>query len=524
LPPIQPAFTPASLRRPRKRRVRIARKGWIALVIAVVFVLASAGAYMAYENALPTTMSANIENGEKDVPIYGRILFTFSRPVAQAALQAAFSITPAAQGSLSSISGQTDYAWSPSKPLVELTTYTVSLKTLDDVGHRNVHGATWTFTTIIVPRVDSVTTTGGVVVTDGSEVDPGSGLTFNFNDAMVPTTFKLTVGTQPAALKWASDDRSASISLAGVASGPIDFTLSPGARDQTGHFMTGAYGLSTGVYYHDHQHTIALKYPALVQIPNDEFAWDQNGLQAASIVFEYLAEGGITRLTAIYDNAPDLIGPMRSSRFISLKIGRHYKGLLFQSGESQATLARAHSDPTPQFFDTIGYQFRIDNRIAPDNLMIKGAGVNAAESNYFSKIPAFVIPKARPDLINGTGAMTVSVNEHYSVYRYDPITGTYSKTESGHPFSDPGLGQRLRIEMLITVHTQESLLNIGDGHGSYIHDFNLDSGGAADFYYKGQGYKGYWKAPDSHGPLTFILGNGQSVSLPPGLVWIDVTA
>jgi DUF3048 family protein/Big-like domain-containing protein len=496
----------------------------MALVIAVVFVLASAGAYMAYENTLPTTLSTNLQNGEKDVPIYGRILFTFSRPVAQSAVQAAFTITPDTQGSLSSVSGETDYAWSPSQPLVELTTYTVSMKTLVDAGHRTVHGATWSFTTIIVPRITSVTTTGGAAVSDGSEVDPGSILKFSFNDAMVPETFKLAEGAQPAALKWAGDDRSATLSLAGVASGPINFTLSPGARDQTGHFFPAAFGLSTGVYYHDHEHTIALKYPALVQIPNDELAWDQNGLQAAGIVFEYLAEGGITRLTAIYDNAPDLIGPMRSSRFISLKIGRHYKGLLFQSGESQATLARAHSDPTPQFFDTIGYQFRIGNRYEPDNLMIKGAGVNAAESNYFSRIPAFIIPKARPDITNGTGAMSVSVSEHYSVYHYDPITGTYSKAESGHPFLDAGLGQRLRIEMLITLHTQESLLNIGDGHGSYIHDFNLDSGGAADFYYKGQGYKGYWKAPDSHGPLTFILGNGQSLSLPPGLVWIDVTA
>jgi hypothetical protein len=489
-----------------------------------VFVLASAGAYMAYENTLPTTVGTNIQNGEKDVPIYSRVLLTFSRSVAQAAVQAAFSVSPAVQGSLSSVSGETDYAWSPSKPFAELTTYTVTLNNLVDAGNRPVHGATWSFTTIIVPRITSVTTTGGVVVTDGSEVDPGSTLTFNFNDAMVPATFKLSIGAQPAALKWAADDRSATLPLAGLASGPLVLALSASARDQTGHFFAAAYGLSTGIYYHDHEHTIALKYPAIVQVPNDELAWDQDGLQAAGIVFEYLAEGGITRLTAIYDNAPNLIGPMRSSRFISLKIGRHYKGLLFQSGESQATLARAASDPTPQFFDTMGYQFRIYNRYAPDNLMIKGVGVLAAETNYFSRIPAFIIPKARPDLTNGTRALSVSVGEHYSVYQYDPVTGTYSKSESGHVFSDVALRQRLHIEMLITLHTQETLLNVGDGHGSHIHDFNLDTSGAVDIYYKGQGYKGYWKSTDSHGPLTFTLANGMPVSLPPGLVWIDVTA
>src|SRR5207245_3678205 len=95
--------------------------------------------------------------------------------------------------------------------------------------------------------------------------------------------------------------------------------------------------LDTGLYYRDREHTIALKYPALIQVPNDPGAVDQDGLQAAGIVFEYLAEGGITRLTAVYGNAPDLIGPMRSSRLVSLKIARHYKALLFQPGESAVT-------------------------------------------------------------------------------------------------------------------------------------------------------------------------------------------
>src|SRR5260370_12200229 len=99
----------------------------------------------------------------------------------------------------------------------------------------------------------------------------------------------------------------------------------------------------------------------------------------------------------MYDTAPDLSGPMRSARFISLKLGRHYKGLLFQSGESAATAARAAQDPTPQFFDTIGYQFRAaPPRYAPDNLMIKGPLVKAAQDNYFPWIPPSTIPNPTP--------------------------------------------------------------------------------------------------------------------------------
>src|SRR6202022_3569163 len=223
-------------------------------------------------------------------------------------------------------------------------------------------------------------------------------------------------------------------------SGPLQIQLAPGGRDQTGHAVPGTFTFKTGVYYHDREHVTPLKYPALIQIPNDEYARDQVGLQAADVVFEYVAEGGITRLTAIYNSVPDLIGPMRSARFISLKLGRHYKGLLFQSGESQATRARAAQDPTPQFFDTIGYQFRAGPpRYAPDNLMIRGSSVKSAEDTYFGWIPAFTIPKARPPLAAGGSVTTINVDEHYSVYSYDPVLGTYQKSEEAHPYSDASL-------------------------------------------------------------------------------------
>jgi hypothetical protein len=506
------------------RTTRFGRRGWIALGAVVAVLFSAAGAYFAYENSLPTVVTASVTDGQKDVPTDSRLLFKFSRPVALSVLRSALTVTPATGGILTSVSGQTEYEWSETKPLTELTTYTVALLPITDLGHRHIQGTHWTFTTVIVPRVTSITGAGGAVLADGVEIDPGTPLKINFNDAMEHVTIKVTLGTQVADLKWATDDRSATISTAGIPSGPLVVQLPAGGRDQTGHLVPNGFTLKTGLYYHDREHTTPLKYPALIQVPNDEFARDQNGLQAADVVFEYLAEGGITRLTAVYQNVPDLVGPMRSSRFISLKLARHYKGLLFQSGESQATAARASGDPVPQFFDTIGYTFRTPSRDAPNNLMISGSAVSSAEGNFFSGIPAFTIPKARPTLSGGTSASTINVDEHYSTYGYSPAAGTYQKTEESHSYIDASTGQPLRIEMLIILHTQESLLNIGDGHGAYIHDFNLDSSGPVDIFYKGLQYAGFWTSTDTHGPLTFTRADGSPLSLPPGLVWIDATA
>ncbi|MEO8744619.1 MAG: DUF3048 domain-containing protein [Candidatus Dormiibacterota bacterium] len=511
------------MRRSSRPRFRFTRRGWISAGLVIIVVLTGVAAYLAYENTLPTTITTNFKNGQVDVPPDSRIMLNFSRAVPIAAVQAAFSISPPAQGTITAVSGQSDYAWSPTQPLRELTSYTVAMKSIIDPGHHRMQGTTWSFTTLIVPHVTSITGPNGAALSDGMEIDPGTLLKVTFNDAMEQATIKLTVGTQVADLKWASDSKSTTFTTTGIPSGPLQVQLAAGGRDQTRHLVPGAFTLKTGIYYHDREHTTALRFPALIQIPNDEFARDQNGLQAADIVWEYLAEGGITRLTAMYDNAPDLIGPMRSARFISLKLGRHYKGLLFQSGESQATAARAASDPTPQFFDTIGYQYRIGSRDAPDNLMINGPLVKAAEDNYFSGLSTFTIPKARPALSGGAPLASFSVPEHYSVYSYDPVLGTYQKSEEDHPYKDVSLGQPLRIEMLINLHTTEQLLNVGDGHGAHIHDYDLDTNGRIDVFYKGLHYTGNWASTDSHGPLTFTLDSGQVLTLPPGLVWIDVT-
>ena len=486
--------------------------------MVLLVLLLSGGSFLAYENTLPTTVVANVKSGAKDVPTDGAFILNFSRSVSIQTVRAAFSITPETDGNLTSVSGESQYAWTPSKPLQELATYTIALKAARDTSGRPFHGATWTFTTLIIPRLVSITAGDGTALKDGVEIDPGTSMKLTFNDAMEPVTMKVTVGGQIANLQWASDDRSATFSTAGLPSGPLVVQMASGGRDQTGHLVATAFALKTGLYWHVHEHTTALPYPALIQVPNDLSAVDQNGLQAADIVFEYLAEGGITRLTAVYENVPDLVGPMRSARFASLKLGRHYRGLLFQSGESQATRNRAAQDPTPQFFDEIGFQYRTGSRDAPDNLMINGDRVLAAEGLF--GIAPYTIPKARPVLPAGAPGTSATVDEHYSTYAYDAATGTYTKTELSHFYKDASLNQPLHIEMLINLHTREQYMVI-DNHG--LHDYDLDSNGRIDVYYKGQHYTGSWASTDSHGPLTFTLDGGQALTLPPGLVWIDIT-
>src|ERR1700752_2279372 len=212
MPPFEP---------PSRRRRTFGRRGWLALGMVVLVLLLSAGSYLAYENTLPTTLTTNLKSGQKGVPTDGAIILSYSRSISIRAVRAAFTITPATDGNITPVSGQQQYAWTPTKPLQELATYTVTLKPTLDTAHHHVNGGQWRFTTLIIPPLLSVPSGHGSAPKDGMEVGPGTAMKLAFNDAMEPVTIKVTVGGQIASLKWAADDKSATFSTAGLPSGPL---------------------------------------------------------------------------------------------------------------------------------------------------------------------------------------------------------------------------------------------------------------------------------------------------------------
>src|SRR2546423_8681439 len=80
--------------------------------------------------------------------------------------------------------------------------------------------------------------------------------------------------------------------------------------------------------------------PAMVQIENSVLARPLAGLQQADMVYEYLAEGGITRMTAIYfkPSGSQRIEPVRSARPVTIKLWHAYPGVVFFSGANTKVL------------------------------------------------------------------------------------------------------------------------------------------------------------------------------------------
>src|SRR5437763_14000151 len=117
--------------------------------------------------------------------------------------------------------------------------------------------------------------------------------------------------------------------------------------------------------------------PAMVQIENSIRARPLAGLQQANVVYEYLAEGGITRMTAIYfsPSGSQRIEPVRSARPVTIRLWHSYHGVLFFSGANIKVLQVIQDQQIPALTegsDGGAYFSRDPSRRAPHNLHTVG--------------------------------------------------------------------------------------------------------------------------------------------------------
>ncbi|HEX6348165.1 MAG TPA: DUF3048 domain-containing protein [Candidatus Dormibacteraeota bacterium] len=499
------------------------RRVYAAVAVVVILLLGGIGGtlgYAAYQDSQPTSPTFNLKNGQKEVPLTQRLVLTLKRPAPVATVTSHFHIAPAVDGVLDASADRRTFTWTAAGPWADLTAYTVRVSQFSDDRGIAVRAGTWSFTTTIVPRVTALTTDSGTAIADNAELPLGSNLKVAFNAAMDATSVKLLANGNPVSLAWDADGKSAAFGTKGIPVGPLALSLGPGGHDTVGHALATDWAVTASLVFRINVHTTPLPYPALIQIPNDPGAWDQSGLQSANIVFESVAEGGITRFTAVFQQVPDKVGPVRSGRLISLKLTRHYHGRLFLSGTSQGTFGVLNSDPVPTFFDTQGYYYRTSDHRAPDNLYINADAIARAQT---AGPPGFTLTTGTPKLSGGQPANDIKVPEHSTTFSLEQDSKTYLKTEDGHQFGDASIGQPLRISMVIVLRTQVTTTGIiEDVNGAHGLDYNIDGSGSADVYYQGLKYGAHWSSPDRGSPLVFTTDAGQAITLPSGLVWVEV--
>ncbi|GIP45691.1 putative lipoprotein YerB [Paenibacillus sp. J45TS6] len=271
----------------------------------------------------------------------------------------------------------------------------------------------------------------------------------------------------------------------------------------------------------------AEKRPVAVMINNAPAARPQSGLSHADQIYEVLAEGGITRLIAIFqsEGTTETVGPIRSIRPYLIEIGESYGSILAHAGGSQAAYSILQKQGKP-YLDEISnagpYYFRSSDRKAPHNLYssLDQLREAAAKRGYSeeNKSPVYNYLEEGAQ-VEGEEALHFDITyltSSYEVsYDYDESTSTYIRSVEGKEDIDADNGERLAASNIIVLSTAHKVL---DDVGRLSVD--LTSGGDAMLFQQGKVIHAKWSK--KAGDLIRLTKEGKELPLVPGKTFLSI--
>ena len=291
-----------------------------------------------------------------------------------------------------------------------------------------------------------------------------------------------------------------------------------------------------------------------VQIPNGmDGPRPQVGLHEAPIIFEAIAEAGITRFAAIFQNSKSAtIGPIRSLRLYYLEWDTPFDCTVVHAGGAWDAL-QAVKNGYRDLTESRTYMWRdYSGYIAPNNLFTSPQlltqfnqehGFNNSNPTGFARIKpkqAAKIAKQnlqksqkteKPTPLVTNIALKFGWNPDFNVnYTYNTETNSYARAYangSAHlSYNCPNgamkpkqacgaptqLAPKVVIAMLVEQHTAS------DG---YHQDITAIGSGTAYIFQNGTAIKGTWSKASRNAQIKFQDTDGKTIALTPGQTWIS---
>lgn len=262
-----------------------------------------------------------------------------------------------------------------------------------------------------------------------------------------------------------------------------------------------------------------------VMIENSPDARPQAGLQEAGLVYEAVAEGGITRFLALYQaEQPADIGPIRSARPYYLDWLLPFDAAYAHVGGSPEALAQIKSlgvKDMDQFYNA-GFYHRVSTRYAPHNVFTSMAKFDQLEKQRgytTSKFSGFARKKEAKSVQPTATSIDLQMSGYLynSHYDYDAASNSYKRSEGGKPHVDANSGKQISPKVVIALVMSRSL-EADDYHSRYA----TVGGGTMYVFQDGGLTKGSWHKASRTAQFSFTDESGQTLKLNPGQTWITM--
>jgi len=274
---------------------------------------------------------------------------------------------------------------------------------------------------------------------------------------------------------------------------------------------------------------VAKKRVLAVVIENSPDARPQSGYNEADVVYETLAEGGITRTLALYQSKDSKeIGPVRSARDYFIEWLSEYNGIFAHIGGSAVALRIINTDKIPdlnQFYNG-NYFWRSTDRYAPHNVYTTTEKLYAAATANKMAITGETKPfsfKKDAEVAARPVAQTITVNFSgplfQVVYKYNPATNLYARFVAGVAAKDKNTGVQVTPKNIIVEYTTITPY-INDEGAQGVHIGTKTGKGV--FFQDGIATEITWTKDSRTARTAYKDLQGKEIKFNRGQTWIEV--
>ncbi|KKP69628.1 hypothetical protein A2X44_03675 [candidate division CPR3 bacterium GWF2_35_18] len=284
---------------------------------------------------------------------------------------------------------------------------------------------------------------------------------------------------------------------------------------------------------------IVERRPMGVIIENHVDARPQSGLNDADLVWEALAEGGISRFEAIYlENAPDKVGPVRSLRKYFLDfIAELRDGLVMHIG---------YADTDNPDTDALGYIYnynikslglfvpnnfwRVSTKVAPHNAYASVKDLwQKAEDKGWTGIVDLTRWQFKEDSEQATlgeideisfNWQTWGVTDYSVKWTFDAEQNLYFREQNTVKHTDAETGDQISAKNIILQLNPASFTVDTDSKSRLIYD--LIGEGDAYIFRDGEVIKVKWKKSERVSRTIYYDESGTEIEFNRGRTWISV--
>ncbi len=333
--------------------------------------------------------------------------------------------------------------------------------------------------------------------------------------------------------------------------------------------------LNGALYTTEEKNLWSTKRPLTVMIENHADSRPQSGLDNADVVYEAVAEGGITRFMAVYycavqKGAPNRydVGPVRSARTYFLDLASEYSdyplythvggancsaatpgGPCTTNRKAQAIeqissygwnnkgtwgdlsqfslpykVCRREPERTGDVRDTEHTMYCSTKelwQVASDRGLTNLTQINknSWDKNFKpwgfkQKDQAIAVPKAK----------TISFDfwpgyKDYSVsWLYQPATNTYARSNGDKPHLDFNTGEQLTAKNIIIEFVKQTRGVDEHGHNLY----EVIGSGKGYLFQNGDKIDITWTKPSRASKTVFKDSSGKEINFVPGTIWVEI--